>query len=259
MIGIDWDSRARAHARPSRRPGCRFATRAAPCSRRSAPSSPRKSDVSAQHLSGSVGIIRVYYSLFQDKYGWLLVLWFSVVLNVNLAILNLLPFPVLDGGHITTGASSKPSAAARSTSACSRSSRPPASLMLLGFMVFVSFYDTGDSSAPARSRGRRAKKVELRKDPGRPAEVPRARSASRASNRPPCPPIRAPLLPDLYHYAAPRDPRGAWSARSASAATIPSACSPCSPATRWTPRRACSRRSNSSRSAARSCASPRRR
>jgi regulator of sigma E protease len=30
-----------------------------------------------------------------------LALWFSVVLNVNLALLNLLPIPVLDGGHIT--------------------------------------------------------------------------------------------------------------------------------------------------------------
>jgi len=28
------------------------------------------------------------------------VLYFSVILNVNLAVLNLLPIPVLDGGHI---------------------------------------------------------------------------------------------------------------------------------------------------------------
>ena len=27
-------------------------------------------------------------------------LYFSVILNVNLAVLNLLPIPVLDGGHI---------------------------------------------------------------------------------------------------------------------------------------------------------------
>jgi regulator of sigma E protease len=27
-------------------------------------------------------------------------LWLAVVLNVNLAVLNLLPIPVLDGGHI---------------------------------------------------------------------------------------------------------------------------------------------------------------
>lgn len=62
--------------------------------------SPR-SKVSAQHLSGPLGIMRLYYRLFEHRDGWRLVLWFSVVLNVNLAILNMLPFPVLDGGHIT--------------------------------------------------------------------------------------------------------------------------------------------------------------
>jgi len=43
----------------------------------------------------------VYSNLFQDEEGWRRVLWFSVILNVNLALLNLLPMPVLDGGHIT--------------------------------------------------------------------------------------------------------------------------------------------------------------
>jgi Predicted membrane-associated Zn-dependent proteases 1 len=47
-----------------------------------------------------VGIGRIYYLLFQSERGWQLALWFSVILNVNLAILNLLPIPVLDGGHI---------------------------------------------------------------------------------------------------------------------------------------------------------------
>ena len=59
-----------------------------------------KSDVKAGHLSGPVGIMGLYYDLFQHSEGWRLALWFSVLLNVNLAILNLLPFPVLDGGHI---------------------------------------------------------------------------------------------------------------------------------------------------------------
>jgi regulator of sigma E protease len=61
----------------------------------------KKSDVSVSHLSSAVGIGHVYYSLLQDPEGWRRVLWFSVVLNVNLALLNLLPLPVLDGGHIT--------------------------------------------------------------------------------------------------------------------------------------------------------------
>src|SRR6201984_1524848 len=59
-----------------------------------------KSAVKLQHLSGPVGIGRIYYLLFQSERGWQLALWFSVILNVNLAILNLLPIPVLDGGHI---------------------------------------------------------------------------------------------------------------------------------------------------------------
>jgi regulator of sigma E protease len=58
------------------------------------------SDVKAQHLSGPVGIMRIYYVLFESEQGWRQAIWFSVILNVNLALLNLLPIPVLDGGHI---------------------------------------------------------------------------------------------------------------------------------------------------------------
>ena len=62
-----------------------------------------KSDVKLQHLSGPVGIGRIYYLFFVSERGWQLALWLSVVLNVNLAILNMLPIPVLDGGHILFG------------------------------------------------------------------------------------------------------------------------------------------------------------
>src|SRR6266513_1705919 len=43
-------------------------------------------DVRLQHLSGPIGIGRIYYLLFQSERGWQLALWFSVILNVNLAI-----------------------------------------------------------------------------------------------------------------------------------------------------------------------------
>lgn len=60
-----------------------------------------QSDVGVQHMSGPVGIFKVIKdSLLID---WRLVLHFGVVLNINLAILNLLPLPVLDGGHIVLG------------------------------------------------------------------------------------------------------------------------------------------------------------
>lgn len=99
--------------------------------------------IGPSQLSGPIGILGLYYDLFQHPDGWRLVLWFSVVLNVNLAILNLLPFPVLDGGHIVM-----------STIEWIR--RRPMNLkvlevvqtafvlLLLGFMVFVSFKDVGD-------------------------------------------------------------------------------------------------------------------
>jgi len=60
----------------------------------------KKSDISPQHLSGAVKIMNIYYVLFKSPEGWRQALWFSVIMNVNLAILNLLPIPVLDGGHI---------------------------------------------------------------------------------------------------------------------------------------------------------------
>ena len=59
-----------------------------------------KSDIKMQHLGGAVKILSVYYLLFQSDYGWRMAIWFSVIMNVNLALLNLVPFPVLDGGHI---------------------------------------------------------------------------------------------------------------------------------------------------------------
>jgi regulator of sigma E protease len=62
-----------------------------------------KSDVKLQHLSGPIGIWSIYLRLFEAAGGWKLALWFSVILNVNLAILNMLPIPVLDGGHIVLG------------------------------------------------------------------------------------------------------------------------------------------------------------
>lgn len=58
------------------------------------------SSVGVEHLSGPVGIANQFYKMFTLDDGWKLVLWFAVVLNVNLAVLNMLPLPVVDGGHV---------------------------------------------------------------------------------------------------------------------------------------------------------------
>lgn len=56
------------------------------------------SSIGVKHLSGPLGIFERLVSLLQTDPR--LVIYFSVILNVNLAVLNLLPIPVLDGGHI---------------------------------------------------------------------------------------------------------------------------------------------------------------
>jgi regulator of sigma E protease len=109
-----------------------------------------KSDIGVQQLGGAVMIIRVYSNLFQDEDGWRRVLWFSVILNVNLALINMLPLPVLDGGHITL-------------SLIEWIRRRPISagilnfiqycfmVLLISFMLYIAFFDTGDWVRSARA------------------------------------------------------------------------------------------------------------
>lgn len=59
-----------------------------------------KSSIGIQQVGGPVMMMRAYYSMLDTHDGWKLAIWFSVILNVNLALVNLLPIPVLDGGHI---------------------------------------------------------------------------------------------------------------------------------------------------------------
>ena len=58
----------------------------------------KDSGVGAKDLSGPVGIFGML--AIQVNHDLRLALSFLVLLNINLAILNLLPVPVLDGGHI---------------------------------------------------------------------------------------------------------------------------------------------------------------
>ncbi len=102
-----------------------------------------KSDVKLQHMSGPVMIVRIYYMLFESENGWKLALWFSVILNVNLAILNMLPIPVLDGGHIVLalieGVRRKPvnmKILEWVQTACAT--------LIIGYMLYISFFDIGD-------------------------------------------------------------------------------------------------------------------
>ena len=110
-----------------------------------------KSNIGFQHLGGPIMIGQTYFYLLSSEEGWRLALWFSVVLNVNLALLNLLPIPVLDGGHILLALIE----AVR---------RKPANLRVLevvqtacfiviaSYMLFVTFFDVGALASPGQGR-----------------------------------------------------------------------------------------------------------
>jgi regulator of sigma E protease len=98
----------------------------------------RETGVGAKDLSGPVGILSILAAQVNTDYR--LALNFLVLLNINLAIINLLPIPVLDGGHILM-------------SIIERIRRRPLSIkfveytttgfmvLLLSFMVYVTFFD----------------------------------------------------------------------------------------------------------------------
>lgn len=102
-----------------------------------------KSSVSAEHLAGPIGIGGAMFDLLQTEHGWKRLIWFLVLFNVNLAVLNMLPLPVLDGGHIVLAVGE--SIAGRPVKARILEVVQTAfALVLLCFFLFISSKDVGD-------------------------------------------------------------------------------------------------------------------
>ena len=96
------------------------------------------SDVKFRNMSGPVGIVN-HLSLFA-KIGFKKLLWFVVFINVNLAILNLLPIPVLDGGHMLFATIEKLRGQPLPLAFLERAQMLFVAL-LFSFMLYVTFFD----------------------------------------------------------------------------------------------------------------------
>jgi regulator of sigma E protease len=96
--------------------------------------------------------MRLYYQVFEAEYGWRLALALSVLINVNLALLNLLPFPVLDGGHImlalVESVRRKP-VSVRVLEVV----QTACAVLIIGFMLYVTFFDVGDLFGTKEPKG----------------------------------------------------------------------------------------------------------
>ncbi len=103
------------------------------------------SSVGMEHMSGPVGIGSHMYDMMQlpGEIGWRLLLWFAVILNVNLAVLNILPLPVVDGGHVTLGIIEMIKGKPVSGAFLNRI-MVGFIFLLLFFFVYVTFKDVGD-------------------------------------------------------------------------------------------------------------------
>ncbi len=101
------------------------------------------SSIGVDHLSGPVGIGQMMYSLAQTEDGWRRILGFMVLFNVNLAVLNMLPFPVLDGGHITLAILEKLAGKPVQTKVL-EVIQTACALALISLMLYVTSKDIGD-------------------------------------------------------------------------------------------------------------------
>lgn len=98
----------------------------------------KQTGVGAKDLSGPVGIFAMLGAQVNADYR--LALSFLVLLNVNLAFLNLLPLPVLDGGHILMAILEKLRGRPLSVKFIEYSTTVFA-VLLISFMLYVTFFD----------------------------------------------------------------------------------------------------------------------
>jgi regulator of sigma E protease len=100
----------------------------------------KQTGIGAKDLSGPIGIFGML--AYYVKTDYRLALSFLVLLNINLAILNMMPLPVLDGGHIVMAL----------IESIFRRPLPVKiqeyvttvfAVLLISFMVYVSYHDIG--------------------------------------------------------------------------------------------------------------------
>jgi regulator of sigma E protease len=98
----------------------------------------RETGVGAKDLSGPVGIFAMLAKQVNSDYR--LALSFLVLLNINLAIINFLPIPVLDGGHILMAIIEKIRRRPLSIKFVEYTTTGFA-VLLISFMLYVTFFD----------------------------------------------------------------------------------------------------------------------
>ena len=106
------------------------------------------SDIDVSKLSGPVGIGKIFWDA--SEAGLRYVIWIAILVNVNLAIFNLLPIPVLDGGQMLFATIGKLRGRALPVNFVS-ASQSIFMVLLLSLIVYVSVFDIGRIRRDARA------------------------------------------------------------------------------------------------------------
>lgn len=123
------------------------------------------SGVKLAHMSGPVGIMNVLYSILSGENALRYLLFFGVMLNIGLAIFNMLPLPVLDGGHITMGLLEMVRGKAANLRVMEYL-QTACVLLLLCFVCFVTLKDIGGLASSSE------KEIKIQFAPPAPAPAP---------------------------------------------------------------------------------------
>ncbi len=147
LAGIIWDpSAGRSLVHPGPSPFGQVADAGTAMFRTFAALFSTNDNINAGHMSGPIGIGGMYYDVLSGPDGWRMALVISVLINVNLGLLNLLPFPVLDGGHITMAIYEWIRKKALNVRVLEYV-QVACVLLLLGFIIYVSVFDITDRTS----------------------------------------------------------------------------------------------------------------
>jgi regulator of sigma E protease len=97
-----------------------------------------QSDIGLSKVSGPVGIVRILHSAAEA--GITAILMFTILVNVNLAIFNLLPIPVLDGGKMLFATIAKLRGRALPVNFI-MATQSTFVILLFSIILYVSFFD----------------------------------------------------------------------------------------------------------------------
>jgi len=99
-----------------------------------------RSDIGFSNASGPIGIFTQFWQAATSDFPVRVAMWLTILVNISLAVFNLLPIPVLDGGHILFATIAKLRGRALPANFI-QAATSVFIVLLFSMIIYVSFYD----------------------------------------------------------------------------------------------------------------------